>query len=105
MVDLVNDVLRKRKATSPVGWESFAHHLRHLNTPMEFIGNQDRRDYMLTSGRPRSEIFHSRDLSASKRTVRIGSPVRSGFAACVACRMRRDAVTWQYTKIRVSTMY
>ena len=35
MVDLVNDVLRKRKASSPVGWESFARHLRHLNTPME----------------------------------------------------------------------
>ena len=41
MVDLVNDVLRKRKASSPVGWESFARHLRHLNTPMEFIGNPD----------------------------------------------------------------
>ena len=48
MVDLVNDVLRKRKASSPVGWETFASHLRHLNTPMEFIGNPDRRDYMLT---------------------------------------------------------
>ena len=48
MVDLVNDVLRKRKASSPVGWESFARHLRHLNTLMEFIGNPDRRDYMLT---------------------------------------------------------
>ena len=47
MVDLVNDVLRKRKASSPVGWESFARHLRHMNTPMEFIGNPDRRDYML----------------------------------------------------------
>ncbi|MEG7521707.1 MAG: hypothetical protein M3H12_01195, partial [Chromatiales bacterium] len=35
MVDLVTDVPRKRKASSPVGWVPFVHHLRRRNIPME----------------------------------------------------------------------
>ena len=47
MVDLVNDVVRNRKTTSPpVGWQAFATGLRSLNIPEEIIGNRDRIQYI-----------------------------------------------------------
>ena len=38
VVDLVNDLLRKRK-TDPIGWQPFARQLRTINLPMELVGN------------------------------------------------------------------
>ena len=38
VVDLVNDLLRKRK-TDPTGWQPFARQLRAMNLPMELVGN------------------------------------------------------------------
>ena len=38
MMDLVHDVLRKRKQGDPVGWQPFAKHLKHINLPMELMG-------------------------------------------------------------------
>ena len=46
MMDLVNDVLRKRKQSDPVGWRPFAKHLKRINLPLELVGNVDRRQYM-----------------------------------------------------------
>jgi len=37
MVDLVNDVLRKRKAFEPQGWQTFARVLKDANIPMDLI--------------------------------------------------------------------
>ena len=45
VVDLVNDLLRKRK-TDPVGWQPFARQLRAINLPMELIGNTSREAYI-----------------------------------------------------------
>ena len=45
VVDLVNDLLRKRK-TDPTGWQPFARQLRAMNLPMELVGNVARRDYI-----------------------------------------------------------
>ena len=44
VVDLVNDLLRKRK-TDPTGWQPFAQQLRAINLPMELVGNVARRAY------------------------------------------------------------
>ena len=44
VVDLVNDLLRKRK-TDPTGWQPFAQQPRAMNLPMEFVGNVARRAY------------------------------------------------------------
>ena len=41
MVDLVNDVLRKRRKS-----EAFAQHLKRINLPMELVGNVERRRYI-----------------------------------------------------------
>ena len=47
LVDLINDVMRKRKTSKqPVGWEQFAWALRDTNTPQEYIGNKDRWNYI-----------------------------------------------------------
>ena len=45
VVDLVNDLLRKRK-TDPIGWQPFARQFRTINLPMELISNASRRAYI-----------------------------------------------------------
>ena len=47
VVDLVNDLLRKRASTSvPTGWKHLADELKESNIPHELIGNQDRWIYI-----------------------------------------------------------
>ena len=45
VVDLFNDMLRKRK-TAPPGWQPFARQLRAINLPMELVGNVVRKAYI-----------------------------------------------------------
>ena len=45
VVDLVNDLLRKRK-TDPTGWQPFARQLCAINLPMELVGNVAWRAYI-----------------------------------------------------------
>ena len=45
-VNLVHDLLRKRKTPDPVGWQQFANQLRAANIPMELVGNVTRRRYI-----------------------------------------------------------
>ena len=42
IVDLINDMLRKRKSFNPRGWETFGRALASLYPPQELIGNEDR---------------------------------------------------------------
>ena len=51
VVDLVNDLLRKRK-TDPTGWQPFKRQLRAMNLPMELVGNVARRDYIRQATTP-----------------------------------------------------
>ena len=51
VVDLVNDLLRKRK-TDPTGWQPFARQFRTMNLPMELVGNVARRDYIRQATTP-----------------------------------------------------
>jgi hypothetical protein len=46
VVDLVNDVLRKRKYFNPQGWETFGEALREANVPQDLIGHVDRWRYI-----------------------------------------------------------
>jgi hypothetical protein len=39
VVDLVNDVLRKRKYFNPQGWEIFGEAVRQANVPQNLIGH------------------------------------------------------------------
>jgi hypothetical protein len=46
VVDLVNDVLRKRKYFNPQGWEPFGETLREANVSQDLIGHEDRWRYI-----------------------------------------------------------
>ena len=67
VVDLVNDVLRKRK-TNPTGWQPFARQLRAMNLPMELIGNVARRDYIRQASTPTTSTPGRRRIPATPRS-------------------------------------
>ncbi len=46
VVDLVNDVLRRRKHFEPQGWQTFARGLKESNVPQDLIGHQERWQWM-----------------------------------------------------------
>ena len=73
VVDLVNDLLRKRK-TDPTGWQPFARQLRAMNLPMELVGNVARRDYI-------RQATTSATTSTPGRRRRIPATPRSGGSA------------------------
>ena len=55
VVELVNDVLSKRKYFNPQGWETFGEALREANVPQDLIGHEDRWRYITQTKRtPRS---------------------------------------------------
>ena len=58
VVDLVNDLLRKRK-TDSTGWQPFARQLRAMNLPMELVGNVARRAYIRQMTTPTPGRVHS----------------------------------------------
>jgi hypothetical protein len=41
VVDLVNDVLSKKKYFNPQGWEPFGEALREANVSQDLIGHED----------------------------------------------------------------
>ena len=68
VVDLVNDVLRKRKYFNPQGWETFGETLREANVPQDLIGHEDHWKYITQTKRtPRSR---KRQQSPSPKTSR-----------------------------------
>ena len=66
VVDLVNDLLRKRK-TDPTGWQPFARHLRAMNLPIELVGNVARRDYLRQATTPATTSTPGRRSGGSAR--------------------------------------
>ena len=47
IVDLVGDIVRRRKAVNPEGWREFAVGLRQLYIPQEVVGHPERWQYMM----------------------------------------------------------
>ena len=79
VIDLINDMLRKRKSFNPHGWQKFAHALATLRPPQELIGNEDRWRFMQREGREHStasrgriSLDESRDMYA--RASHLPSP-------------------------------
>jgi hypothetical protein len=50
MIDLVNDVLRQRKGSTPRGWQEFSRGLKESNVPQEYVGNRQRWLWMQRPG-------------------------------------------------------
>ena len=83
IIDLVNDVIRHRKGSEPMGWQPFAEGLREMNIPQDVIGNSDRWDWMhrdVSSPRTPDDSYvtpaQKRVSSARKRASRIPVSVR-----------------------------
>ena len=72
VVDLVNDLLRKRKS-DPTGWQPFVRQLRAINLPMELVGNVARRSYI----RQATTATPSRRPATTPRAAAAGSARRS----------------------------
>ena len=63
IVDLVNDLMRKRTSTSaPIGWSQLAKVLKDSNIPHELIGNKDRWQYITSPSSQSTPV-----TSSSKR--------------------------------------
>ncbi|XP_071492422.1 uncharacterized protein [Diadema antillarum] len=52
IIDLINDMLRKRESFNPHGWQRFAHALTTLRPLQELIGNEDRCRFMQREAAP-----------------------------------------------------
>ena len=69
-VDLVHDLLRKRKTDAPTGWRSLAKQLRTVNIPMELIGNVARRTYIQTDSLSRRSATTPRAVGSARKSLR-----------------------------------
>jgi len=92
LIDLVNDVLRKRKRSAPArGWETFATVLRELNIPQELVGNSDRWAF-IAQEQPKQGPSSASASSASFKTPRgsaAGRAAAASFAATEQAVKRR----------------
>ena len=73
-VDLVHDMLRKRKTDAPTGWRSLAKQLRTVNIPMELIGNAARRTYIQTDSLSLDGLPLPRVPSVAHENLYVGHP-------------------------------
>ena len=73
-VDLVHDLLRKRKTDAPTGWRSLAKQLRTVNIPMELIGNAARRTYIQTDSLSLDGLPLPRVLLVAHENLYVGHP-------------------------------
>ena len=89
VVDLVNDLLRKRK-TDPTGWQPFERQLRAMNLPM--VGNVVRRDYIRQATTPTTS-------TPGRRRRRIPTTTCSGGAGSA-----RRSLSWTTLARRRSQM-
>ncbi len=63
IVDLFNDVLRRRKTSQPKGWREFALTLQKLNIPSDLIGNPDRKGELA----PPEHLVSIRNRTATRK--------------------------------------
>src|SRR6218665_727693 len=71
IVDLVNDLLRKRTSTStPTGWKQLADALKEYNIPRELIGNVDRWNYINDTHNESTSVAQKSTASGKRRRQR-----------------------------------
>ncbi|KAJ2949729.1 hypothetical protein O0L34_g15661 [Tuta absoluta] len=63
IVDLLSDILRPLKNSSPYGWEDFAHVLKDLSVPLSFIGNPKRATYIRVLSQSPANARTTKDVS------------------------------------------
>ena len=74
IVDLVGDLVRKRKNFDPVGWQTLAEKLRDDNVPADLVRNPLRLDYMRSGqSTSRAAAAAAAENAASGNAVRFAS--------------------------------
>ena len=86
IVDLVNDVLRKRRHFEPVGWQPFVRGLGEMNVPMGLGGNPERWRYMQSVGVNDGDIYGP-TIEATKR---VGTRRRRRWSSAALKSLRWD---------------
>ena len=86
IVDLVNDVLRKRRHFEPVGWQPFGRGLKEMNVTMDLVGNPERWRYMQSAG------VDDGDVSGPtvEATKRVGTRRRRRWSSAALKSLRWD---------------
>jgi hypothetical protein len=91
VVDLVNDVLRKRKYFNPQGWETFGEALREANVPQDLIGHEDRWRF----------ITQTKRTPRSRKRQQSPSPIRA-YSPKTPRSRRKEVQNWRLRPRRVS---
>ena len=81
IVDLINDVLRRRKHFNPQGWQHFAQGLADINTPIGILGHPDRQNYVqqyMSGNIPEETPMQERAPIASSTSTRLETTTPRG---------------------------
>jgi hypothetical protein len=89
VVDLVNNVLSKRKYFNPQGWETFGEALREANVPQDLIGHEDRWRY----------ITQTKRTPISRKRQESPSPIRPYSPKTPVFNRRKEVQYWVDFKI------
>ena len=92
VVELVNDVLSKRKYFNPQEWETFGEALREVNVPQILIGHEDRWRY----------ITQTKRTPRSRKRQQSPSPIRP-YSPKTPRNRRKTSRTRSNFKIEVET--
>jgi hypothetical protein len=85
MVDLVNDVLSKKKYFNPQEWEPFGEALREANVSQDLIGHEDRWRYITQTKKKHRDlandnrVHHLLDRTPQKHQETEGKKSRTGW--------------------------
>ena len=86
VVDLVNDVLRKRRHFERVGWQPFVRGLGEMNVPMDLVGNPEWWRYMQSAGVNDGDIYGP----TVEATKRVGTRRRRRWSSAALTSLRWD---------------
>ena len=75
IVDLVNDLLRKRKNFNPRGWEVLASKLREYNVPAELVRNPTRLNFIQSGFSPTPTRRQQETPSPTQHATPVQSPM------------------------------
>src|SRR6218665_3285949 len=94
LVDLVNDLLRKRATiAAPAGWKQLANALKEYNIPRELIGNEDRWKYINDASEESPTVTRKRRTSSRKPAI--PSARKRTTPTATIYKPKRPKIVWE----------
>ncbi|KAK3105817.1 hypothetical protein FSP39_006339 [Pinctada imbricata] len=84
IVDLVNDVLRRRKHFEPRGWQVFSAGLRETNVPQDLIGHKERWNWIQSGKDPLQDEHDSSESDTSSSSLETLTDDKPEFKSSMA---------------------